>query len=78
LGDLFGYRRLFLAGMAAFTLASVLCGLPGTPGQLAAARVIQGLTAAAMVPLVTGLGLVGVIAALTALLPRPGRLQTRC
>jgi EmrB/QacA subfamily drug resistance transporter len=55
LGDLFGYRRLFLAGMAAFTLASVLCGLSATPGQLAGARIAQGLTAAAMVPQVLAL-----------------------
>jgi EmrB/QacA subfamily drug resistance transporter len=55
LGDLFGYRRLFLVGIAAFTLASVLCGLSGTPGQLVGARVAQGLAAAAMVPQVLAL-----------------------
>ena len=55
LGDLFSYRRMFLFGMAAFTVASVLCGLAQTPGQLVAARVLQGLTAAAMVPQVLAL-----------------------
>jgi EmrB/QacA subfamily drug resistance transporter len=55
LGDLFGYRTMFLAGMAGFTVASVACGLAGTPGELVAARLVQGLTAAAMVPQVFAL-----------------------
>jgi EmrB/QacA subfamily drug resistance transporter len=55
LGDLFGYRRLFVAGMAAFTLASLLCGLAQSPAQLIAARLLQGLTGAAMVPQVLAL-----------------------
>lgn len=50
LGDLYGHRRMFLAGMAAFAVASALCGLARDPGQLVAARLVQGLTAAAMVP----------------------------
>ncbi|HEY3504463.1 MAG TPA: MFS transporter [Actinocatenispora sp.] len=50
LGDLYGHRRMFLAGMAAFAVASALCGLAQNPGQLVAARLVQGLTAAAMVP----------------------------
>lgn len=55
LGDLFGYRRMFLAGMAAFTVASLLCGVAATPAQLVAARLLQGLTAALMVPQVLAL-----------------------
>ena len=55
LGDLFSYRRLFLAGMVAFAVASLLCGLSDSPGQLVAARLLQGLTAAAMVPQVLAL-----------------------
>ncbi|MCW2943071.1 MAG: transporter [Actinomycetia bacterium] len=55
LGDLFGYRRLFLIGMTGFTIASVLCGLAQSPGQLVAARLLQGFTAAAMVPQVLAL-----------------------
>lgn len=55
MGDLFGYRRMFLAGMAAFTIASLLCGLAQAPGQLVAARLVQGLTAALMVPQVLAL-----------------------
>jgi MFS family permease len=55
LGDLYGYRRMFLIGMAAFTVASVLCGLTQTPGELVAARLLQGLTAAAMVPQILAL-----------------------
>src|SRR5258708_3875741 len=55
LGDLFGYRRLLLIGMTGFTITSVLCGLAQSPGQLVAARLLQGITAAAMVPQVLAL-----------------------
>jgi MFS family permease len=55
LGDRFGYRRLFLAGMVGFTLASGLCGLAATPGELVGARIVQGLAAAVMVPQVLAL-----------------------
>jgi len=50
LGDLIGYRRMFVAGMAAFTLASGLCGFAQTPTQLVLARMLQGATAACMGP----------------------------
>ena len=50
LGDLFGRRRLFVIGMAGFTLASALCGLASTAGFLIGARVLQGLTAALLFP----------------------------
>ena len=43
LGDLFGHRRLFLGGIALFTLASLACGLSTTQGLLIAARSVQGL-----------------------------------
>jgi EmrB/QacA subfamily drug resistance transporter len=43
LGDLYGHRRLFLAGISLFTLASLLCGLSTTQGMLVAARTVQGL-----------------------------------
>jgi EmrB/QacA subfamily drug resistance transporter len=43
LGDLFGQRRLFMAGIAAFTAASVACGLAGSATVLVAARAVQGL-----------------------------------
>ncbi len=43
LGDLFGHRRLFLAGIALFTLASLACGLAGSQAFLVAARAVQGL-----------------------------------
>ena len=42
-GDLFGHRRLFLGGTAAFTVASLLCGISTTKGMLVAARAVQGL-----------------------------------
>jgi EmrB/QacA subfamily drug resistance transporter len=43
LGDLFGHRRLFLIGLALFTVASLACGLAGNQAFLVAARAVQGL-----------------------------------
>src|SRR6058998_2436767 len=43
LGDLYGHRRLFLAGIAVFTLASLACGLSTTQGLLIGARAVQGV-----------------------------------
>jgi EmrB/QacA subfamily drug resistance transporter len=43
LGDLFGHRRIFLAGLAAFTIASAACGLANTQALLIIARAVQGL-----------------------------------
>jgi EmrB/QacA subfamily drug resistance transporter len=42
-GDLYGQRRLFLIGIAGFTLASLACGLASTKGMLVGARAVQGL-----------------------------------
>ncbi|HWE63400.1 MAG TPA: MFS transporter [Chloroflexota bacterium] len=55
LGDRYGYRRLFVLGMAAFVLASAACGLAQTTNELIVARLCQGLVAAAMVPQVLAL-----------------------
>ncbi|MEO3868828.1 MFS transporter [Nonomuraea sp. B12E4] len=49
LGDIHGRRRVFLAGVAGFTLASVVCGTAMTPGVLVAGRLAQGALAALMV-----------------------------
>jgi EmrB/QacA subfamily drug resistance transporter len=46
LGDLFGHRRLFLAGITLFTLASTACGLATSQAVLVGARAVQGLGAA--------------------------------
>ena len=43
LGDLYGHRRLFLAGLVLFTLASLACGLASSQWFLVAARGVQGL-----------------------------------
>lgn len=51
LGDLIGRRRLLLAGIVLFTVASGLCGLAPSLGLLIAARVAQGLGAAIMMAL---------------------------
>ncbi|TMD00731.1 MAG: MFS transporter, partial [Chloroflexi bacterium] len=50
LGDALGRRGLFLGGIAGFTVTSAACGLAPTTATLVAARVLQGLAAAAMVP----------------------------
>jgi MFS family permease len=41
-GDLIGRRRMFLAGVATFGLASLACGLSRSPGELIAARAVAG------------------------------------
>lgn len=43
LGDLYGHRRVFLAGLVLFTLASLACGVSTSQGLLVAARAVQGL-----------------------------------
>jgi EmrB/QacA subfamily drug resistance transporter len=50
LGDRFGRRRMFLAGVAGFAFASGWCGLAPGIGQLIAARAVQGVAAALLVP----------------------------
>jgi MFS family permease len=49
-GDLLGRRRVFLAGTALFLVSSLLCGLAWTGVVLVAARVLQGMSSAAMAP----------------------------
>jgi EmrB/QacA subfamily drug resistance transporter len=50
LGDMFGPRRLFTSGLVLFAVASALCGAAQSPGQLIAARAVQGIGAAALTP----------------------------
>jgi EmrB/QacA subfamily drug resistance transporter len=51
LGDRFGRRRLFAIGLLAFAAASAACALAPTAGLLIAARTVQGLGAAILMPL---------------------------
>ena len=50
MGDRFGRRRIFCSGVALFALASIGCGLAQSIGQLIAARAIQGVAGALLVP----------------------------
>jgi EmrB/QacA subfamily drug resistance transporter len=50
IGDILGPKRLFIAGLAVFTVASAACGLSQTAGELVTARVVQGLGAAILMP----------------------------
>ena len=50
LGDIFGRRRLFLIGMAGFTIASVICGAAPTATVLVVARIFQGMFSGLMYP----------------------------
>src|SRR5207248_10108450 len=50
LADVFGRRRLFMAGLTVFTVASLAAGLAGSGGVLIGFRVLQGLGAALPVP----------------------------
>lgn len=50
MGDQLGRRRVFVVGLAVFTAASVLCGLAPTTGLLVAARALQGVGGALLVP----------------------------
>ena len=55
LGDLLGRRRLLVAGLIVFTLASLLCGMAPTLGWLVAARALQGAGAAVLMALAMAL-----------------------
>ncbi|MFI0419765.1 MFS transporter [Spongiactinospora sp. 9N601] len=50
LGDLRGRKLVFILGIVAFAVVSVWCGIARSPGELIAARVLQGLAAAAIAP----------------------------
>ncbi|MBC7459200.1 MFS transporter [Candidatus Saccharibacteria bacterium] len=55
LGDIIGYKKMFLIGIAGFTATSLLCGFAWNIEVLVAARLLQGATAALMVPQVLSL-----------------------
>src|SRR3984957_10592125 len=50
LGDLYGRKRMFIAGMAGFILASAICGLAPNGSVLIMGRILQGASAAVMAP----------------------------
>ncbi|HET6306121.1 MAG TPA: MFS transporter [Rhodopila sp.] len=54
LGDLYGRKRCFMIGLAGFALASLACGLATSATHLVIARIVQGATAALLLPQVLG------------------------
>src|SRR5687768_3244138 len=67
LGDRYGRKRNFIAGLVVFTIASLLCGLAASTGQLVAFRFLQGIGAALLMP--------GTLAILTTTFPAHERAQ---
>jgi len=55
LGDIIGYRRVYLWGLVVFTVASLACGLADTLPLLVAARILQGFGAAGIMSVNTAL-----------------------
>lgn len=55
IGDRWGYKRLFLTGLAVFTAASLWCGLSSGPAELVAARLVQGLGAGIYYPAISAI-----------------------
>jgi len=55
LGDMFGRKRMLMIGLSGFVLASAMCAFAWSPESLIAARVFQGLSAAALTPQTFGL-----------------------
>jgi EmrB/QacA subfamily drug resistance transporter len=66
-GDRYGRKKTFIAGLVVFTIASLLCGLADTTGQLVAFRFLQGIGAALLMP--------GTLAIITATFPPYERAQ---
>ena len=71
LGDRLGRKRMYLLGVAAFAIASALCALAQSPGQLVAFRLVQGVAAALLTP-----GGLALIQATFAPRDRPGAIGT--
>jgi EmrB/QacA subfamily drug resistance transporter len=65
LGDRFGPKTIYLAGLVVFTAASAWCGFSGTIGVLIAARIVQGFGASLMTP--------QTVAIITRIFPPEGR-----
>lgn len=55
LGDIYGYRRIYLSGIAVFSVTSLICALSDTFWTLTAARILQGFGAAAITSVNTAL-----------------------
>jgi EmrB/QacA subfamily drug resistance transporter len=58
-GDYYGRRRVFFIGIAIFTIASIVCGIAANASQLVAARAIQGIGGALLIP--SNLAIIGAV-----------------